>query len=75
MNQSCSNCNAGIFQDHNGAQGACRAHPPTPCVVLIPRGQVQMELVPTPITAWPIVQPGNWCREWQDGGPKIQLMS
>ena len=62
--QSCGTCNAGHFQGPNGQGGICRAHPPTACVVLIPRGAVQMELVPTPISSFAQVPREGWCREW-----------
>lgn len=62
--QSCANCNAALFHGGNGSQGICRAHPPTVCVVLIPQGQVQMSLVPTPINAISSVARDGWCREW-----------
>ena len=62
---TCSNCSAGLFQGQNGQAGICRAHPPTACVILLPRGQVQMELIPTPIVSLVQVQRDGWCREWQ----------
>jgi hypothetical protein len=73
MSQSCRNCSASIFPDANGSPGACRAHPPTATVVLLPRGQVQVELVPTPLFVWPQVSPDQWCREWQELPSKVLL--
>lgn len=64
-NQTCSNCNAFLSQGLNGDSGVCRAHPPAASIVLIPRGQVQMELVPTPFMAFVQVPRVGWCREWQ----------
>lgn len=48
-------------QDGNGI---CRRMPPTVSIVLIPRGQVQMELVPTPVSSHPNASPQGWCGEF-----------
>lgn len=39
--------------------GACRRNPPVPFVVPGPHG------MPTAISAWPPVQPHQWCGEYQ----------
>lgn len=70
-NESCANCSASLFSSGNGSMGICRAHPPTASVVLIPRGQVQMELVPTPVSSLPQVPRDGWCREWGESKPFI----
>jgi hypothetical protein len=71
MNESCSNCSAAIFPDKNGSKGACRAHPPTATVVVLPQGTVQMQLVPVPIFVISQIDRDGWCREWQPAGPQI----
>ena len=71
MTPTCSTCSAGLFGGRD--MGVCRAHPPSSSVVLIPRGQVQMELVPTPMSSLPSVPHDGWCREWQAAGSQIVL--
>lgn len=74
MKQECANCNASQF-GLNGDLGICRAHPPTSTVVLIPRGQIQIEWMPQPMSSLPSIPRDGWCREWQLGGAKIELVN
>ena len=71
MIQECNTCSAGLVQA--GDMGLCRAHPPTSSVVVLVRGQVQMEQVPTPISSLPSVPRSGWCREWQAAGSQIVM--
>ncbi len=59
---SCSTCDA--YTAASVGNGVCRALPPQVTIVLMPRGQVQMELVPMPISSQPSAEPTGWCRLW-----------
>lgn len=48
----------------------CRRYPPTVSVVMIPQKSVMaagMQLQPSPVSAFPVVQPHLWCGEWAGG--------
>lgn len=73
MTQECKTCSA--YTANDDMQGLCRAHPPTASVIMIPRGTIQAQLVPQPISSLPTTPSNGWCREWQEAQSQLIRMN
>jgi len=64
MTNACANCK--FCSRGDGQDLLCRRLPPQSTVVLRPAQTLQgTQLVPTPVTSWPLVRKDEWCGEFE----------
>ena len=61
--QSCSNCR--FFNKLGDGDQECRRRVPQSTVLMIPAPPPRMDFMPRPFSSFPLVQPDQWCGEWE----------